>query len=709
MPRVRSLVVATAFLLLSACHEPVSTPRVPEVDARVAVALEVSDTGAPRGARIALGVRVTAPEGLAGVQGVVRFDPARLRYVGQPASAWLVMVNDGDAARGELTVLSLEALGLPDRGATLVFEVLEPGYAPGLEYRLEIAATRRLGEVREASWTGVRLEPALAVPAVVRRLLLEDWYEILAPDLARAERRPQAVPGQYVLNLRYGDATLNGAINVLDAAAVANVAVGNLPLLTDATRDYVVAGNVHPANLPGLGEPGDALPPGRGATGAYELNVLDAAAVANETVGNDQPVVGELIPGRGPLPANRVIVAGNIDSSRTLFRDTIYELQDLVVVQGGATLTIEPGTRIEGDVATRGALVVARGGNIVAAGTRLEPIVFTCNAPAPSRGCWGGLAIHGFSLLNNGEQLPGGDEVNGCPQLVSPAGGGYFGGCIVEDTSGVLRYVRIEYAGAPTTTGGPVAGLSLLGIGTGTIVDSIQVHESLGDGLRLAGGTVDLRHVVLTDNAADGLVWSDGYVGRLQFVIVQQSADNDHAIHGINFPLNPNAGPRSSPVISHLTVVGPPAGQGAAGGGVLFEHGSSGRILNAIVLRAGTSGLDVDGPEAIAQAAGGALRVEHSIFFGSPEDFSGDADALDESGYALTAALANRVTDPGLLAPFNTLTPDLRHDASAPPNTGYVTPPVGFFDLTAAYVGAVAPANGPRSNAPWYAGWTRGF
>jgi hypothetical protein len=238
------------------------------------------------------------------------------------------------------------------------------------------------------------------------------------------------------------------------------------------------------------------------------------------------------------------------------------------------------------------------------------------------------------------------------------------------------------------------------------------VFESLGHGLFVGGGTVDLRSIVLTDNAGDGLRWEDGWVGRGQFVIVQQSADGDHALHGINALGNPAAGPRSNPTFYNVTIVGPPGASGATGDGIRLEEGSALTLSDAIVVRAGVAGLDVDGTESCNQAAGAmpGIHITSSLFFGSPDDFSPDSDCLDESAYALAPIRANRVADPLLLAPFNTLTPDLRPGLASPALAGFAMPPAnGFFDTSVMFVGAVPPTNMSGTIIPWYAGWTRGW
>jgi hypothetical protein len=400
------------------------------------------------------------------------------------------------------------------------------------------------------------------------------------------------------------------------------------------------------------------------------------------------------------------VLSGLIATSRTLTRDTVYELQGSVIVGPGATLTIQPGTQLEGDPATRGALIIARAGNMDWQGTRLEPILFTCKGVSKSPGCWGGVVLNGLALLNHRD--PG---VTGfCPEKVSIGSSELYGGCLVEDTTGVMRYVRIEYAGM--SPGGPAAapGLALLGLGTGTVIENIQVHGSIGDGIYLSGGNVNLRRLVLTGNLGAALHWDHGWGGNdfggsTQFLQIQVPQGGGDAIVGSNLASAPNAGPRSEPDLYNVTVVGAGAGAGS-GRGFVLQNGSSGTLRNSIILQTAGGGFDVQG----AQISGGLAFLDHDIVFGNTPDFATDADCLDEAAYAASPALQNRVTAPGLSAPTNTLTPDTRPLPGSAATFGTVLPPSNlFFDVTVTYLGTAEPANGTGTNIPWYAGWTRGW
>lgn len=696
--------VAASLLAACADTEAPAGPRPLPVN-QLATGLAAASFAAALGDTLSLRIVADPADGqpLAGLQGTVRFDARRLRYIGQPlAGSAFVLVNPDAAEQGQLRVVSLRLDGLSRETAELRFVVLSPTWEAGLRYELEEAATPDVRAIHASRPLPLTESAVAPLAGRVGRHTLQDWWR----HFGLTERARRNVPGAGTV---FGDVTLNGFIDVLDASGIANLAVGNRQLITEANRDYVIAGDVAPANLPGLGEAGDLIPPGRNTDGTFSISVLDAVSINNQAVGNVQPVAGQAIPGRQPRPF-RAILAGTLTTSRTLYRDTIYELQGNVLVGQAATLTIQPGTILEGQGATRGALVAVRAGNIDWRGTRLEPIIFTCTGTIKTPGCWGGVTLNGLALLNNRD--PG--TLGFCPEKFAPGTSELYGGCLVEDTTGVMSYVRIEYAGMAAGAAGPVAGLQLNGVGSGTLVDHIQVHGSLGDGLFVSGGNVNVRNLVLTGSLQSGLHWDHGWGGNatggnVQFVMIQVPQGGGDAVRGSNFAGDPNAGPRSEPDIYHLTAIGAGAG-GGIGRGVVFENGSSGIVRDAIFRGFPGAGFDVQGTEACNQFSGGFAFLDHNIFFGGTPDYAGDADCIDEAAYAGTPALFNRLTDPALVAATNTLTPDLRPTLGSAPTTGSVAPPSNqFFDLTPTYLGVTDPVNSTATNIPWYTGWTRGW
>jgi hypothetical protein len=256
-------------------------------------------------------------------------------------------------------------------------------------------------------------------------------------------------------------------------------------------------------------------------------------------------------------------------------------------------------------------------------------------------------------------------------------------------------------------------GLQLLGVGSRTVLDSVQVHASAGDGILVSGGSARLRATLITASGRDGLTWADGWQGAAQFVVVQQAAGARHAVHGANFAANPAAGPRSAPTLANVTLVGSDVPAPGARG-VLLEHGSGVQLVNLVLRRAGDVGFDVEGAASCA-LAGDSLDVRASILRNAPgPEAAADADCLDEAAFLAEPARGNRFLDPGLVAPLATRAPDWRPVAGSAATTGAavldqpVVPPP-FFVSAPGYVGAVAPANLFGTNVPWFAGWSRTF
>jgi hypothetical protein len=750
-------IAAVAALLTAACDDERAPfdSGTPIPEAAVTIGLEVSSLRAGVNRQIAVAVRADAEQAPAALQGHVYFDASRLRYAGQVPEAFLAIVNERDADRGHIRLASLEVKGLPARTAVLAFEVLAPDYDRGLRYASDEAVTQAV-ELARAIVRREITESADLDPTGARHLSLADWRSRLYPDEPDGPI-VQRSPGEYRLNLVFGDANLSGGLTTFDAAVTANAAVGNNEIIigTDAPdRDFAVAANVRPSNGTGLGEVTDPVPPGLDASGTRTISTLDAAAIGNEAVGTDQSIVGELIPGRGPLPVNVVSVpAGDITVNTLWTKNNIYQLEGLVSVTNGATLTIEEGTTVRGNTAANPtALIITRNGFLVAIGTPLEPIRFTCTGPA-APGCWSGLVIIGNDSVPEATAgLPAspaiaGRSAGGCLQRQTeglPVGDDryFWGGCNPQDSSGVLRYAVIEYGGFVVASNNELNGLTLPSVGSGTDIDHIQVHAGLDDAVELFGGSVDLKHLYLTANSDDNFDCSFGYRGRVQFVIIQHdsaASDNDKGIECDNTETAAtyNNEPRVRGRVWNLTFVGrfdPNATDGVANNNSLdafhLRRGTRPQFHNTLVVNARRL-LDIDdAPTCEAELngtgpGGQGLAIQTSLFFtGGGGAGNTDADPTCPPYPASLTALEDSILlDPvngntvqtssagQLKAPWSPMFPDFRPVAGSTAATfvGATPPNDGFFDITATYAGAVAPANATGSNIPWYSGWTRGW
>ena len=406
-----------------------------------------------------------------------------------------------------------------------------------------------------------------------------------------------------------------------------------------------------------------------------------------------------------PPPPTEGVLSGTITEDMQLDSSLTYHIQGTTVVEDGATLTIPAGTTLLGDVRFHGsALIVRQGGRLVASGTAAAPIVFTSSNPVGRRrkGDWGGIVLNGRSTCN----FP-------ADECVGEGNSGPYGGGDVTDDSGVLRYVRIEYAGLEVSFGNELNGLTLSGVGSGTQLEYIQSHYGSDDGIEFFGGTVDLKYAYVTGASDDSFDYSTGWQGRGQFWAVQQDpddADNGFEVDGNEE--NFDATPLTNPTIYNVTLVGKAPGTGSAGEstrGTIFRRGAGGTLHNAVILGFET-GFDIDQSETV-----GRVSIRSSYIYGQPEgrmfepdgcDTGGanctDRDGIDEAALWMTAGWGNTAgVDPMLVDPFNLAAPDFRPAPGSPLTAGFASPPADGFFSSVGYIGAFAPGE-PQ----WTDGWT---
>ncbi len=306
------------------------------------------------------------------------------------------------------------------------------------------------------------------------------------------------------------------------------------------------------------------------------------------------------------------MVTADIAVNRTFYADSIYSLVGRVGVLSGATLTIQPGTLVVG-TGTTSFLVIERGGNIDAQGTRQNPIIFTSSAQCGQQlpGDWGGVVIHGQAQANCADVPPtqGGtgcrttDGVNSC---VSEGGAGSFGGTDDDDNSGIMRYCRVEYSGVEIAPNNELNCLTMNAVGRNTTLEYLQTHRGSDDGFEWFGGTARCRWLVATSNSDDNLDWQMGYRGQVQFAVVRQNSDDggDKAIEADNNEFNFNCALESSPVLSNLTLVGVLNVSGVGTAGINLRRGTNASILNSIIVGFTGFGLDIDNPATFENCAG---------------------------------------------------------------------------------------------------------
>jgi len=380
----------------------------------------------------------------------------------------------------------------------------------------------------------------------------------------------------------------------------------------------------------------------------------------------------------------RVIVQGDITSDRTWTPDKEYILSGAVFVRAGATLTILPGTVIKG--LERSFLVVERGAKIIAEGTPSNPIVFTSAQPPGQRSPrdWGGVWINGRAPIN----APGGEE-EGEAGLT-----GIYGGNDPHDNSGVIRYVRIEFAGFPVAPDRELNNFTLAGVGDRTIVDHVHVNRGADDGIEFFGGTVNVKYILITGPGDDGFDWQTGWTGKAQFVVVQQDGEvdpsTDRGIEADNNENDNNLLPRSNPVLYNFTLIGDPRPETGGGAGIVLRRGTAGTLRNFIVIGFKRAGLDIQGGVSQALAQNGELVISHSIFWSNGPNFAPGATSSIVSNFQQIVTV-----DPGLRNPFDLDDPDFRPADESPAlnRTLVASPPEDGFFEPVNFLGGVNPWN----------------
>ncbi|WP_027385809.1 hypothetical protein [Chryseobacterium gregarium] len=265
--------------------------------------------------------------------------------------------------------------------------------------------------------------------------------------------------------------------------------------------------------------------------------------------------------GSGNGSTENLILSGKITSNLTLKANNTYKLRGLVYVTNGATLTIEPGTKIVGEADKNGSLIITRGSKIMAEGTASNPIIFTSEKPSPKRGDWAGLVILGAAPTNasfNGQAGIG--EIEG--GINNTEGLGLYGGTNAADNSGVLKYVRVEYAGYAFLPDKEINGITFGGVGNGTTVDYVEVAYANDDSFEWFGGTVNCSHLISYKGLDDDFDTDNGFSGKIQFGIAvrdNQIADvsGSNAFESDNDANGSSLTPQTGATFSNMTIVGP--------------------------------------------------------------------------------------------------------------------------------------------------------
>ena len=442
---------------------------------------------------------------------------------------------------------------------------------------------------------------------------------------------------------------------------------------------------------------------------------------------NDDDVV-DSVPcpdGTTETAADTCELSGSINTDLTLVAGNTYTLNGRVQVGNGSadmatantlangdnlttpTLTIEPGVNVKGLTASDGTfqtaavLQINRGAKIMAVGTADAPIVFSSeDDDMVGPGEWGGVIISGFGPHNTCSD----DLCN----ITAEGGAGKFGqvaGSTPDDNSGMLKYVVITEGGyLINSEGDEINGLSLNGVGNGTTMEYIQVHDNSDDGIEFYGGNVNMKYAVVTAARDDSVDWDEGYQGNLQYVMVKQSPSGS----GEAFEMDTQGAdePLSKPTVSNVTII---ADKKANDDSYImqFKKKSGGFFHNVVATVAADSPNDFD---TCARITGGSeANVGTSLVFNNwiqdCANLQGDHGVLATVDMSGASANVNAV-----FANLNSLGASTASAAMldapmdwAAVNTAYgeSVADVDYLDATN-YIGAVD----PTATTAWWDGWT---
>ena len=408
-----------------------------------------------------------------------------------------------------------------------------------------------------------------------------------------------------------------------------------------------------------------------------------------------------------PVDPTSNVISGTITSSR-FYAKGKYILKGYVYVIDGATLTFEAGCIIQSDITEKGALIIERGAKLIASGTAANPIVFTSGKASGSRtpGDWGGIILLGKAPTNR--------PLDPAPTIEGGVGRQY-GGTDPLDESGILRYVRIEFAGIAAEPGSEINGLTCGGVGSGTIIENVQVSFGNDDAYEFFGGTVNAKNLIAFATADDDFDFDFGYSGKIQFAVscrkpdFVDAGDAGNGIECDNDGSGTLASPRTKPQLSNFTIIGPNDATGTAA-----NHNFSNRwrratqfiLRNSILMGHPDAGFSTESDATLNDYyVNGISEFKNNLVHSTllPYKTANAAIATNaqiqtkaESEGCITYAASTSIQ---LTSPFYSTTPNFLPVAGSPALSGTSFTGMNSFFTSTTYRGAFGTTN-------WTATWT---
>ncbi|MEO5682691.1 MAG: hypothetical protein ABIQ88_08615 [Chitinophagaceae bacterium] len=450
------------------------------------------------------------------------------------------------------------------------------------------------------------------------------------------------------------------------------------------------------------------------------------------------------VPGTGSGSTGKTVtLSGHVTKDTTLYAIDNNILTGLVYVDAGVTLTVQKGATVKGAYSgtNTAALIIKRGAKINAVGTQEQPIIFTSASPTPTSGDWGGIELLGKAAINasnggapglyipeGGFNTATGDGLAGSGDAVAPTP-------VNDDSSGVMKYVRIEYAGYAFLPNQEINSLTMACVGSRTVIDHIQVSYAKDDAFEWFGGTVNCKYLIAYKTQDDDFDTDNGFSGSVQFgLIVRDSAIADvsksESFESDNDGTGSALTPQTKAVFCNVSSFGPLATPNNAGNSnylgaaVQIRRNSSLSIFNSAFIGWST-GILIDaslGVHTDLNITAGTLQLSGILLISckTPLSYTTSGTATYDfatlnswfNGNAKNKIITQTTEQNTYTRPFDYTSPDFGPFG----NSAVVIPTASnnYFDdpiLTARpfitkvdFLGGIAPAG---ENANWFKGWTK--
>lgn len=386
-----------------------------------------------------------------------------------------------------------------------------------------------------------------------------------------------------------------------------------------------------------------------------------------------------------------------LDQDITLTNEITWVIEGQLAIGGDnanpSTLRIEPGTLIVSTGDTFDHIAIRRGSKIFAEGKQNAPIILTTSSELP-----------GFSGEPQAKEVGGfviaGNAPSNCnPNCVAEWDPNLrYGGDNATESSGVVRYMQVRYAGYIFAENRELNSFTFAGVGAGTTIEHLQAYRGGDDGVEFFGGTANMRYFVDSCGGDDGIDWDEGYNGKIQFALVNQRGctGEDHGMELANSPTNSDATPRAKGVVANFTLVG---GEVSSRDGLNLKEGTGGNFWNGVVVDFKRTCVRIEGAATTtaagpANAPNGTLTMNNTLI-DCPTNFGvGSGVDANYSQDWFTGQAGNAAADPQLLGFLPTSTSPIFGKTFSPQDDWFEQ-----TDFAGAFRSAATQDN-------WTLGWT---